>query len=92
MPSRTLAAAAQSSACVTYEEFGAVGDGRADSSGGPCLFAMFNAENTGPGHVERCPCRVPEEVVLRHVTGASGKALRLSPNPCMFRNVKLLRT
>ena len=58
---------------------------------GPCVFAMFNGKNTGPGYVEKYPYRVTEEVVLRNVTTASGKSVRLSSNKWMFRNVKVVR-
>lgn len=57
---------------------------------GPWVFSNFNGKNTGPGYVEKFPYRVTEEVVLRNVTTASGKKLRLSPNKWMFRNVKVL--
>ena len=58
---------------------------------GPRIFSMFSAKNKGPDYVEKYPYHVTEEVVLRNVTTASGKELVLSPNPYMFRNVKLVR-
>jgi len=62
-----------------------------DDYAGPFLFAAFNAQNTGPDYVEKYPYHVTEEVVLRNVSVASGKALQLSPNPYFFRTTKLVR-
>ena len=58
---------------------------------GPYVFAAFNGKNNGPEYVEKFPYKVTEEVVLRNVTTASGKAPILSPNKYMFRNVKVVR-
>ena len=58
---------------------------------GPFLFSQFNGKNVGPDYVEKYPYRVTEEVVLKNVTTASGKPVRLSPNKWMFRNVKVVR-
>ena len=63
----------------------------ADKYDGPFVFGMFNAKNIGPDYVEKYPYRVTEEVVLRNVTTASGKAPVLSRNKHMFRNVKVIR-
>ena len=59
-----------------------------ESYQGPWLFAAFNPKNRDASYVEQYPYRVTEEVELRHVQTVSGKALRLSPNPYLFRNVK----
>lgn len=59
--------------------------------GGPFVFGEFNRHNRGPGYVETYPYRVTEEVVLRNVTTASGKPLRVSPNRWMFRDVTVVR-
>ncbi|MGN0847487.1 MAG: hypothetical protein ACI4RA_08915, partial [Kiritimatiellia bacterium] len=58
---------------------------------GPFIFANFNKANTSADYVETYPYQLTEEVVLKNVTTASGKPLRLSPNPHMFRNVKVTR-
>ena len=39
--------------------------------------------------MEAHPYRLTEEVVLRNVTTASGKPVRLSPTAYLFRGVKL---
>lgn len=57
--------------------------------GGPAIFANFNPRNTDDSHVEQFPYVITQEVVLRQVTTASGKPLRLSDNPFMFRKVKV---
>jgi len=38
--------------------------------------------------VEKFPYIRTREIILRNVTIASGKTLRISDNPYMFRNVK----
>lgn len=58
---------------------------------GPALFANFNHNFTDPSYVEKFPYVVTREVVLRKVTTASGKPLRLSDNSFMFKNVKVTR-
>lgn len=56
---------------------------------GPALFANFNPERTDDSYREKFPYVLTREVVLRNVTTASGKALRISDNPFLFRNVKV---
>ncbi len=56
---------------------------------GPAIFANFNPRMTDDSYVEEFPYVITKEVILKNVTTASGKALRLSDNPFLFRNVKL---
>lgn len=56
---------------------------------GPALFANFNRNFTDASYEEAFPYVRTEEVILRNVTTASGKPLRLSDNPFMFKDVKL---
>ncbi|MCL4200959.1 MAG: hypothetical protein KJ000_00590 [Pirellulaceae bacterium] len=56
---------------------------------GPAIFANFNPRMTDDSHVEAFPYVRTREVILDNVTTASGKALRLSDNPFMFRDVKV---
>ncbi|MBX2923740.1 MAG: hypothetical protein KF746_16170 [Chitinophagaceae bacterium] len=58
---------------------------------GPAIFADFNPGNTDSSYKEKFPYVITKEVMLRNVTTASGKTLRLSSNPFMFRNVKVSR-
>ncbi|WP_116106223.1 hypothetical protein [Lewinella sp. IMCC34191] len=65
--------------------------GLPDDNPGPALFADFNRERTDSTYVERYPYQLPERVILKEVTTASGKALRVSDNPVMFRGVEVVR-
>ncbi len=56
---------------------------------GPAIFANFNRNMTDDSYVEQFPYVITREVILRNVTTASGKALRLSDNQFMFRNVRV---
>jgi hypothetical protein len=56
---------------------------------GPAIFANFNPKMTDDSYVELFPYIKTREVVLRNVTTDSGKTLRLSDNPFMFREVKI---
>ena len=56
---------------------------------GPAIFANFNPQMTDDSYQERFPYVITKEVILRNVTTASGKKLRLSDNPFMFKDVKL---
>lgn len=56
---------------------------------GPAIFANFNPQMTEESYVEQFPYIKTKEVILGNVTVASGKDLRLSENPFMFRGVKV---
>lgn len=56
---------------------------------GPAIFANFNREMTDDSYVEQFPYVKTKEVILRKVTTASGKDLRLSNNPFMFKDVQV---
>jgi hypothetical protein len=56
---------------------------------GPTIFANFNPQMTDTSYREKFPYVKTREVILRNVTTSSGKALRLSDNPFMFKDVKL---
>lgn len=58
---------------------------------GPTIFAAFNKAYTDASYVEDYPYITTEQVVLMNVTTASGKALRLSETPFMFKDVKVIR-
>jgi hypothetical protein len=44
---------------------------------------------TDESYVEKFPYIITREVVLKNVTTASGKELRISENPFMFKDVKI---
>lgn len=56
---------------------------------GPAIFGNFNSKMTDETYVEKFPYVITEEVIVRNVTTASGKELRLSDNPYMFKDVKV---
>lgn len=58
---------------------------------GPAIFSNFNPKMTGDDFKEAFPYVITNEVILLKVTTSSGKELRLSDNPYMFRNVKVKR-
>ena len=57
---------------------------------GPAIFGNFNPKMTSDSYKEEFPYVITKEVILRNVTLASGKSLRLSDNQFMFRNVKVI--
>ena len=56
---------------------------------GPAIFTDFNSEMTDDSYQEKFPYVKTKEVILKNVTTASGKDLRLSDNPFMFKDVKV---
>ncbi|MGV3762060.1 hypothetical protein [Parapedobacter sp.] len=58
---------------------------------GPALFADFNPQMTDESYQEEFPYVKTKEVILENVTTTSGKALRISDNTFMFKDVKVLR-
>jgi len=56
---------------------------------GPAIFADFNPLMTGDTYQEKYPYVITREVILRNVTTSSGRELRLSNNPFMFKDVKV---
>jgi hypothetical protein len=57
---------------------------------GPAIFANFNPVMTDESYMEEFPYIRTRKVILRNVTTASGKALRLSENPFIFKDVKVI--
>ena len=56
---------------------------------GPAIFGNFNKDMTDDSYVEKFPFIKTRKVILRNVTTASGKNLRRSDNPFMFKDVKI---
>ncbi|MFK7851697.1 MAG: hypothetical protein AB8D78_12030 [Akkermansiaceae bacterium] len=56
---------------------------------GPSVFANFNSKMVDNSYVQKFPYMITEQLVVKKVTTESGKPLRLSKNPFMFRNVKV---
>lgn len=60
-----------------------------DNYQGPAIFADFNPDMKDESYQEKFPSVKTREVILRNVTTASGKPLRVSDNPVMFRKVRV---
>lgn len=58
---------------------------------GPVILGDFNPDRTDDSYREQYPYALTEEVVLRNVTTATGRELRLSDNPYLFRDVVVTR-
>ncbi|MCU0404778.1 MAG: hypothetical protein MUE99_09545 [Chitinophagaceae bacterium] len=56
---------------------------------GPAIFANFNPKMTDGSYQEQFPYARNGELILRNVITTSGKELRLSDNPFMFKDVKV---
>lgn len=56
---------------------------------GPAIFGNFNPQMTDETYKEKFPYVKTKEVVLKNVTTASGKKLRISDNTFMFKDVKV---
>ncbi|WP_353722317.1 hypothetical protein [Dyadobacter sp. 676] len=56
---------------------------------GPAIFADFNPDMTDSSYHEKFPYVRTREVILRNITTASGKAVRVSSNAFMFKDVKV---
>ncbi|HLN74672.1 MAG TPA: hypothetical protein VK205_15380, partial [Prolixibacteraceae bacterium] len=52
---------------------------------GPALFANFNSQMNDDSYQQKFPYVRTREVILKNVTTSSGKALRISDNPYMFK-------
>lgn len=56
---------------------------------GPAIFANFNPQITDTSYQEKFPYVKTKEVILKNVTTASGKPIRISDNSFMFRDVRV---
>ncbi len=56
---------------------------------GAAIFSNFNPQMTNDSFKEKFPYIKTKEVIVKNVTTASGKALRISDNTFMFKNVKV---
>lgn len=57
---------------------------------GPAIFSNFNPEMKDASYQETFPFVRTKEVILRNVSTASGMKLRLSGNPFLFKDVKVI--
>jgi hypothetical protein len=56
---------------------------------GPTIFSNFNSDLIDDTYVEKYPYVKTKEVILKNVNAASGRAIRVSDNPVMFKDVKI---
>jgi hypothetical protein len=75
---------------ITIENLHIDDSNHPDDYQGPAIFANFNPDMTDDSYIEKFPYVKPGEVVLRNVTTSSGKALRVSDNLFMFKDVKVM--
>jgi hypothetical protein len=74
---------------ITIESLRIDDSNHPDGYRGPAIFANFNPEMTDESYREKFPYIRTSKVILRNVTTASGKPLRVSDNPFMFRDVQI---
>jgi hypothetical protein len=58
---------------------------------GPAIFGNFNSEMKDDSYQEKFPYVKTKEVIMKNVTTASGKPVRVSDNTFMFKDVKVDR-
>lgn len=56
---------------------------------GPAIFSDFNSDMKDDSYVENFPYVKTKNVIIKNLSTASGKALRLSDNAYMFKDVKI---
>ncbi len=76
---------------ITFENLHIDDSNHPEGYDGPAIFADFNPELTSASYKEDFPYIRTKKVILRNVTTASGKPLRLSDNPYMFKDVEVVR-
>lgn len=57
---------------------------------GPAIFANFNPDFNDNSYVEKFPYVKTKEIILKNVNIASRKILRISDNPFMFKDAKVI--
>jgi hypothetical protein len=60
-----------------------------DKYNGPAIFANFNPDMKDAAYQEKFPYIITKQVILKNVTTASGKTLRVSDNLFEFENVNV---
>ncbi len=74
---------------ITIENLRIDDSGHPENYQGPAIFSNFNPQMTDNSYQEKFPYVKTKEVTLKNVTTASGKAVRVSDNPFMFKDVKV---
>jgi hypothetical protein len=60
-----------------------------DNYQGPAIFSNFNPEMADNTYQEKFPYIKTKELILKNITTASKKALRISDNPFMFKDIRV---
>jgi hypothetical protein len=74
---------------ITIESLHIDDSNHPDDYQGAAIFANFNPEMTDESYREEFPYVRTGKVVLRNVTTASGKPLRVSDHPFMFKDIRI---
>ncbi|MEX2640881.1 MAG: hypothetical protein WD266_09340, partial [Balneolales bacterium] len=74
---------------ITIESLHIDDSSHPDDYQGPAIFTDFNPEMTDESYREEFPYVRTRKVILRSVTTASGKPLRVSNHPFMFKDVQI---
>ncbi len=74
---------------ITFENLYIDDSKHLDNYRGPAIFSNFNSEYNSDSYVEEYPFIKTNEVILKNVTTASGKEIRLSDNLFMFKDVQV---
>ena len=75
---------------ITIENLRINDSNHPESYRGPAIFSNFNPEMKDASYQETYPFVRTKEVILRNVTMASGMKLRLSDNPFLFKDVRVV--
>jgi hypothetical protein len=75
---------------ITIENLRINDSNHPESYRGPAIFSNFNPEMKDASYKETFPFVRTKEVILRNITTASGMKLRLSDNPFLFKDVKVV--
>ncbi len=74
---------------ITFENLYIDDSNHPESYRGPAIFSNFNSQYNSNSYVEKYPFIKTNEVILKNVTTASGKEIRLSDNLFMFKDVEV---
>ncbi|NRF38033.1 hypothetical protein [Pedobacter foliorum] len=74
---------------ITIENLRIDDSKHSDNYQGPSIFTNFNPEMTDSTYQEKFPYIKTNEIILKNITTASKKALRISDNPFMFKDIKV---
>ncbi|MES2810775.1 MAG: hypothetical protein V4619_19220 [Bacteroidota bacterium] len=74
---------------ITIEKLRIDDSAHPENYNGPAIFGNFNPKMKDDGYQQKFPYVITNKVILKDVTTTSGKALRISDNKFMFKDVKV---